>query len=41
MNEKSCKWFVTDTLFEQSLIQMTTWMNMLMTDLMMNQHELI
>ncbi len=41
MNEKSCKWFVTDTFFEQSFIQMMTWMNMLMTDLMMNQHESI
>ncbi len=40
MNEKSCKWFVTDTLFKQSFIQMMTWINMLMTDLMMNQHEL-
>ena len=39
MNEKSCKWFVTDTLFEWSLIQMMTWINMLMTDSMMNQHE--
>ncbi len=39
MNEKSRKWFVTDTFFERSLIQMTTWMNMLMTDSMMNQHE--
>ncbi len=41
MNEKSCKWFVTDTLFEWSFIQMMTWMNMLMTDSMMNQHESI
>ncbi len=40
MNEKSCKWFVTNTLFKQSFIQMMTWMNMLMTDSMMNQHEL-
>ncbi len=39
MNENFCKWFVTDTSFEQSFIQMMTWMNMLMTDLMMNQHE--
>ncbi len=39
MNEKSRKWFVTDTFFEWSLIQMTRWMNMLMTDSMMNQHE--
>ncbi len=39
MNEKSCKWFVTDTLFEWSLIQMMTWINMLMTDSMMNQYE--
>ena len=41
MNEKSCKWFVTDTFFEWSFIQMMTWVNMLMTDLMMNQHESI
>ena len=41
MNEKSCKWFVTDTFFKQSFIQMMTWVNMLMTDLMMNQHESI
>ncbi len=41
MNEKSHKWFVTDTFFEWSFIQMTTWVNMLMTDLMMNQYELI
>ncbi len=41
MNEKSCKWFVTDTFFKRSLIQMTIWMNMLITDLMMNQHESI
>ncbi len=41
MNEKSHKWFVTDTLFERSLIQMMTWVNMLMTDLMINQHESI
>ena len=41
MNKKSYKWFVTDTLFEQSFIQMMTWVNTLMIDLMMNQHESI
>ena len=41
MNEKSHKWFVTDTFFERSLIQMMTWVNMLMINLMMNSHESI
>ncbi len=39
MNKKSCKWFVTDIFFEWSFIQIMTWVNMLMIDLMMNQHE--
>ncbi len=39
MNKKSCKWFVTDTLFEWSFFQMTTWVNMLMINLIVNQHE--
>ena len=39
MNKKSCKWFVTDTFFKQSLFQMTTWVNTLMVDSIMNQHE--
>ncbi len=39
MNKKSCKWFITDTFFKRSFFQMMTWMNMLMIDLIVNQHE--
>ncbi len=41
MNKKSHKWFVTDTFFEWSFFQMMTWVNMLMIDLIVNQHEWI
>lgn len=39
MNKKSCKWFVTNTLFKWSFFQMIIWMNMLMINLIVNQHE--
>ncbi len=39
MNKKSSKWFVTDTFFKWSFFQMTAWVNMLMIDSIMNQHE--
>ncbi len=39
MNKKSRKWFVTDTFFKRSFFQIMTWMNTLMIDSIVNQHE--